>query len=340
MRHPPLAAGWIDRPHLGTTIGDLPLESGEVLHDCRLVWVEHGRRDPRRDNTVLVCTAIGSTHHRLDFLIGEGRALDPARWHVIAVDALANGLSSSPSNSIRQAGRKFPRFGIRDLVDSQMRLLELLGIGRLHAVVGASMGGMQALQWAVSHPDRVGRIVAMTPMARTSRWSQLVNELSRRAMFEDAAFTRPRPRADAMRLWVPLTQLVMPSTPDAVADFGSSEALAGWLEERQQALGRDGPDPFDWLYQTFAYDDHDVGATPGHAGDTTAALASIRAPALVLAPPLDLYNPAAQAREAAAAIPGAQLVEIPSVRGHQAASGVDAGDTALLQRTIGEFLAG
>jgi pimeloyl-ACP methyl ester carboxylesterase len=210
MRHPPLAPTWIDRPHHSQSIGDLPLESGETLRDCRLVWVEHGTRDAARANTVLVCCAIGSTHHRLDFLIGEGRALDPSRLHIVAVDALGNGLSASPSNSPGQPGRNFPRFTIRDMVRSQCLLLDALGIGNLHAVIGASMGGMQALQWAVSFPQRVGRVVAMTPMARTTRWSQLVNELARRALFEDDECRLPRGREDAMRLWVPLTQLIVP----------------------------------------------------------------------------------------------------------------------------------
>jgi homoserine O-acetyltransferase/O-succinyltransferase len=338
MRHPPLAAGWIDRPHQHTPIGDLPLESGETLRECELVWVEHGTPDSRRGNTVLVCTAIGSSHHRLDFLIGDGRALDTARLHVIVVDALGNGLSSSPSNSRRQPGHAFPRFGIRDMVESQRRLLDLLGVERLQAVVGASMGGMQALQWAVSHPGRLSRVVAMTPMARTSRWSQLVNELSRRALFEDAGFRRARTRGDAMRLWVPLTQLAIASAPEAVAQFDGPCSLLEWLDARERDLGLHGPDPVDWLYQTFAYDAHDVGRTDGFDGDTAAALASVDAQVLVLAPPLDLYNPAPEARAVADGIRGARFVEIPSTRGHQSASGVDPLDVALLDESIGEFL--
>lgn len=141
-------------------------------------------------------------------------------------------------------------------------------MGRLLAVVGASMGGMQALQWAVSHPDRMRGVVAMTPMARTTRWSQLVNELSRRALFTAPECRTPRPRADAMRLWTPLTQLVMPRTPQAREDFASQAALADWLEARVSQLEQHDPDPFDWCYQSFAYDAHDVGTTPGFMGDT------------------------------------------------------------------------
>ena len=112
-------------------------------------------------------TAIGSIHHRLDFLIGPGRPLDPERHFIICADAIGNGMTTSPSNSRTHPDLAFPRFAIRDMVASQQKLLDALGIGRLAAVVGASMGGMQALQWGVSAPDRMRSIVALVPMART-----------------------------------------------------------------------------------------------------------------------------------------------------------------------------
>jgi len=338
LRHPPLAPGWIDRPHHSAAIGDLPLEGGGVLRDCRLVWVEHGERNAAGDNTVLVCCAIGATHHRLDFLIGAGRALDPSRWHVIAIDALGNGLSSSPSCSRAQPGRAFPAITIRDMVESQRRLLDSLGIGRLRAVAGASMGGMQALQWAVSHPDRMERIVAMTAMARTSRWSQLMNELSRRMLFEDPELMRPRESRAAMRLWAPFTQLVVASTPQGAERFADAAAMAAEISALEERFLRHGPDPWDWLCQTRAYDAHDVGTTPGHAG-TEEALRAIAAPTLLAAPALDLYNPAGASRDMASTIPRAELVEIPSDRGHRAATDARPEDARFLNDAIGRFLA-
>lgn len=330
---------WIPRPHRETTIGDLPLECGLDLLDCRLTWVEHGVRDPVGGNTILVLCAIGSSHHRLDFLIGTGRALDPARFHIVAVDALGNGWSSSPSNSDRQPGSRFPEITIRDMVESQKRLLDFLGIQSLYAVVGASMGGMQALQWAVSYPDRVDRIAVMTAAARTSRWSQLANEMSRRALFEDDEFQRPRPRREAMRLWAPLTQLAIPTTPQFVQGFQGRDEMLAFLEAEFLRVVDEGPDPFDWLCQTRAYDSHDVGTTPGFHGDTAAALRSLRAAALFLAPPLDLYNPAPEVRETACSIPGGTFLEIPSIRGHRSATGADRDGAAFLNRVIGQFLA-
>lgn len=330
---------WIPRPHHEALIGDFVLESGATIADCRLVWVEHGRRNPAGDNTILALCAIGSSHHRLDFLIGEGRALDPGRFHIVAIDALGNGLSSSPSNSERQPGSRFPAITIRDMVESQRRLLDDLAIPSLYAVVGASMGGMQALQWAASHPERVRRVVAMTAMAKTDRWSQLVNELSRRAMFEDAECKTPRRRSEAMRLWTPLTQLLSATTPDSVRQFPSRESMMAFIEVEQARLAAEGPDAFDWLCQARAYDAHDIGTTPGYAGNVQTALKSIRAETLLLAPPIDLYNPARASQDASAAIPRARFIEIPSIRGHRAASFGGDADIAFLNRTIREFLA-
>ena len=336
--HPPLAPGWIDRPHQSLALGDFALESGAVIHDFELSYVVHGALDTARSNAVLALSAIGSTHHRLDFLIGPGRALDPERYCVIAVDAIGNGLTTSPSNSRAQPGRAFPRFTIRDMVESQRRLVQdHLGIGRLRAVVGASMGGMQALQWGVSHPNASDAIIALVPMARTMPWSRLVNEALRRILESDPGFPEAVSE-ETWRLWVLLMQGLAGRTPAAFSDL-EPDGLEAWLRTREDAWLAQRFHPLDWVYQTHAYDAHDVGTTPGFGGDTARALRAIRARCLVMAPTLDLYNPAEAAREAAAAIPGARFVEIPSVLGHQAASGSTGSETALLDAEIVRFLA-
>ena len=335
--HPPLQAGWIDRPHRIHRAGDFVLESGEVICDFELSYVVHGEIDGARSNVVLALSAISSTHHRLDFLIGPGRALDPARFAIIAVDAIGNGLTTSPSTSIAQAGPRFPRFAIRDMIESQRVLLDHLGIDQVHAVIGASMGGMQALQWGVSHPRRMRRIVAMTPMAKTAPWAAAINETSRRALMADPDWANGGARGwDA---WVPLMQLLSGRTPRQLqSEFKSGEAVRSWIEARTAWWLAQGFAPVDWVYQSRAYDAHDVGATAGFDGDTARALASIRADTLVLAPPLDLYNPAEAARWAAEQIPKAALREIPSVWGHQSAAAAAPADALFLNRTIGEFL--
>jgi len=336
-RHPPLQPGWIDAPHHHVALGDFPLESGESIRDCTVSYVVHGPQGPPgvpADGVpvVLALSAIASHHHRLDFLIGDGRAFDPSHIAVVAIDALGNGLSSSPSNSVAQPGDAFPRFSIRDMVASQAAVLDALGVGTLHAVAGASMGGMQALQWGVSHPARVERLVAMTPMARTTPWAAAINECSRRALTVGGLA--------AWDAWVPLMQLLSGRTPARVdADFaGAADAIA-WIEARTAWWAAQGFEAIDWLYQSWAYDAHDVGGTPGFGGDTAAALASIRARTLVAAPPLDLYNPAHAARWAAERIPGARFIELDTDWGHQSAGPADAASAARLDAEIRALLA-
>jgi homoserine O-acetyltransferase len=331
-----MQAGWIDAPHHHVALGDFPLESGASIRDCAVSYVVHGpQRAPgvpaAEVPVVLLLSAIASHHHRLDFLIGPGRALDPERMAIVAIDALGNGLASSPSCSIPQPGESFPRFTIRDMVASQAAVLDAIGVDRLHAVIGASMGGMQALQWAVSFPLRVARLAAMTPMARTGAWAAAVNECSRRALTVGGL--------RSWDAWVPLMQLLAARTPDRVeAELGGAAQAVDWIARRTAWWGEQGFAPIDWLYQSWAYDDHDVGTTPGFGGDTQAALASIRARTLIAAPPLDLYNPAAAARSAAASIPGARFVALDTDWGHQAASAADPASAARLDAEIAALL--
>ncbi|SMF38964.1 homoserine O-acetyltransferase [Tistlia consotensis] len=342
--HPRPPGAFVDAPHRLAALGDLALESGEVIRDFGQSYVTHGRLDADGGNAILVCAAIGSTHHRLDFLIGPGRALSPERFFVVAVDPIGNGLSSSPSNSRRQPGMDFPRFSIRDMVRAQARLLrERLGIERLAAVVGASMGGMQALQWAVSEPGMVSAVAAMTPMARTHPWSVAVNETTRRCLLADRAWTGrgfARRPDDGWRAWVGALQLLANRTPAALAEgFGSLAEVVAWLDGRCEQQAAQGFDAHDWLYQSWAYDGHDVGTTPGFDGDTAGALASIRARTLILAPRLDLYNPVEAARFAAEHIRGSRLVELPSNLGHQAAGGLCREDVACIDDALRRLLA-
>src|SRR5712691_2168240 len=170
-------------PHQLYTIGDLKLESGDVIKDFAISYVTHGKLNAKKSNVVLMVTAISGNHHRLDFLIGPGKALDTTKYFVVATDAISNGLTTSPSNSKTQPRMQFPRFVMRDMVQSQYRLLkDKLGIDHVVAVIGPSMGGMQALQWGVSYPDFMDSLVALVPLAKTPAWTVTVLEATRKAI--------------------------------------------------------------------------------------------------------------------------------------------------------------
>ncbi|NGM86266.1 alpha/beta fold hydrolase [Parapusillimonas sp. SGNA-6] len=344
VRHPPLAPGHIDRPHLWADLGDLLLESGQVIRDYRQCYVTHGKLDRRRPRVALLLPAIGATHHRLDFLIGPGRALDPAHWFIVVADPLGNGLSTSPSNSRHQSWETFPRFCIRDMIAAQhMLLTRVLGIETATVVIGASMGGMQALQWMVSHPGFFESMVAMTPLARTGPWTLAANAAARAALTADPAwdgrrFNRVPERG--WRAWSAIQQVLTNRTPRGLAvAFAESRDVLDWMDALAARACVSGPDPHDFLYQSWAYDTHDVGGTAGWHGDTEAALGAIRARTLLLTAPLDLYNPVEEAQAVAEHIPGARHVVIPSVNGHQAANTADPDDVAFVNDAIRAFLA-
>jgi homoserine O-acetyltransferase len=330
MRHPPLQPGWIDTPHYRASLGRFELESGDFIDNLELSYVVHGDLSDTSRPVALGLCAIGSTHHRLDFLIGHDRAFDPAQFSVIVVDAIGNGLSSSPSTSPSQPGRVFPRFTLRDMVRSQKALLEHLGLERVQCVIGASMGGMQALQWGVSYPDFMRDIVAMTPMAKTASWAAAMNHAGRLALEAGGG---------SWEAWVSIMQVVAMRTPARFGrDVPDPADVRRWIEERTAWWTTQQFDPTDWIYQSWAYDAHDVGRTPGFDGDTARALNAISARTLICAPELDLYNPVESAEWAARHIPRCTFLKIASDSGHLMATDADPEGARRLNLVIGRFI--
>ena len=330
-------------PHHLYQVGDLPLENGGTIKDFAISYVTHGTLNADKSNAILMVTAIGGNHHRIDFLIGPGKALDTDRYFIIATDAIGNGLTTSPSTSSSQHGIAFPHFTIRDMVQSQKLLLDHLGIVHLVAVAGASMGGMQALQWGVSHPDAMDALVALTPMARTAPWSIAVNEATRKALMLDPAFkdgAYDRQPELGWRLRADILQVLAARTPDALRSIAPMPLdILPWIKTQEDAVLKSGFDANDWIAQTWAYDRHNIGDTPGFSGDHLKALAAVKARTLIITGGnLDLYNPVEEAREAGAYIPQASVVAVPSVQGHTTATATKAADVDFMNRTVRDFL--
>jgi homoserine O-acetyltransferase len=331
-------------PHQIFGEGDLRLESGETIRDFAMSYVTHGSLNAAKSNAILMVTAVGGNHHRLDFMIGPGKALDTEKYFIVCTDAISNGLSSSPSNSKLQPRMQFPRFGIRDMVQSQYRLMkEKLGIDHVVAVVGPSMGGMQTLQWGVSHPDYMDALVAMVPLAKTPGWTIAVLEASRKAIMNDPAWNDGNyeaPPEKGVRLWRDILQLLSARTPDMYsAQFKNGMDALPWMEQQETALLK-AFDANDWIYQTWAYERHDVGTTPAFDGDTAKALASIKAKTLILTGTKDLLNPEFEPIEIGKNIPNVKMMTISpgTVTGHASAGGGNPADVDFLNREVAQFL--
>jgi homoserine O-acetyltransferase/O-succinyltransferase len=343
---PAAAHGPSDPPHQSYCPGDLKLESGAAIKDFCISYVTHGTLNEKKSNAVLMVTAIGGNHHRIDYLIGPGRALDPAKYFVIATDAIGNGLTTSPSNSKSQPKLQFPKFNIRDMVSSQQRLVaEKFGIKRLVTVVGASMGGMQALQWAVSYPDMMDSVVPIIPLGRTPAWTTGVLEMLRQSIMADPKwnggnYAASAPPEQGMRLWAGWLLGVIVRTPGfQESSFPNGQDAIGYLKG-VEGVGWKRMDAVDWIYQSWAYDQHNLGTTPGYEGNYHKALASIKAKTLILAGTGDLLNPEYESQEAARYVRDVRYLAINDKRplGHLSGAGATVPENEMQNAAIAEFL--
>ena len=322
--------------------GDFALESGLVIKSFNLSFTTNGTLNADKSNAILTVTAIGGNHHRFDYLIGPGLALDTNKYFIICTDAIGNGLTTSPSNSKLQPNIEFPEFNIRDMVNSQQSLVvNHFGIKKLFAVVGASMGGMQALQWAVSYPKAMRAVVPIVPLAKTHAWTTGVLEMLRQSIMSDAGYfgglyTNAADVEKGMRLFSGWLNGLIVRTPEYQNYLYTQGEELAFLNATENDTWS-GKDPNDWIWQSRAYDRHDVGQTKGFNG-TVAALKSIKAKTLILAATHDLLNPEADAIASAKIIPGAKYVAINDKlpMGHYSATS----KTADLQnKVIKEFFA-
>ena len=184
----------------------LPLQSGARLRGYTLVYETYGTLNADKSNAVLVCHALNASHHVAgthagvaksegwwDNLVGPGKPLDTDKFFVIGVNNLGSCFGSTGPmhvnpDSGRIWGADFPVVTVEDWVDAQARLLDRLGIGRLAAVLGGSLGGMQALSWSLRHPQRVRHCVAVATAPNLSAQNIAFNEVARRAIVTDPDF--------------------------------------------------------------------------------------------------------------------------------------------------------
>jgi len=166
-------------------IGDLKLQNGGVIRSCRVGYRTFGKLAADKSNVIVFPTWASGTTDQLKGSIGPGRLIDSSTYFVVAIDALSNGVSSSPSNSRLQPRMRFPKFTLRDTVESQHRLLtQVLKIDRAKAIVGISMGGMQVFQWLVTYPNFMEKAIPIVGTPRPApydlmHWQAQIEALMR-----------------------------------------------------------------------------------------------------------------------------------------------------------------
>jgi len=259
-------------------LGDFKLDSGQIVRHCRIGYRTYGQLTEDRSNVIVALTWFGGSTQGLAAWIGPSKLYDSSKFFVVAIDALGDGVSSSPSNN---AG--MPPFTIRDMVHTQHEVLtRVLNVHHVYAVSGLSMGGMQAFQWAVSYPDFMDAVIPIVGTPKLTSYDLLLwkTELS---LLGSPLGMKAAADINEMHLHTPAWIVEHASDIDAV------------MRSHEEALRK--IDVNDYASQLRAMIAHDIGSP-----------AAIRAKMLIVVSEQDhMVNPA-PARELAAATKSELLI--------------------------------
>ena len=340
----------------------LALQSGATLANYDLMVETYGTLNAARSNAVLVCHALNASHHVAgtyagepknvgwwDNMVGPGKPLDTNRFFVIGVNNLGSCFGSTGPMSLDPAtgkpyGARFPVVTVEDWVNAQARVADAFGIERFAAVMGGSLGGMQALAWSLMYPDRIGHCIVVASTPKLSAQNIAFNEVARSAILSDPDFhggdyyahgVKPKRGLRVARMIGHITYL---SDDDMAAKFGRALRRPGVgatdaynfnfdvefeVESYLRYQGDKFADYFDantYLLITRALDYFD----PAKAfdGDLTAALAHSRAQYLIASFTTDWRFAPARSRELVKALldhkRSVTYAEIDAPHGHDA----------------------
>lgn len=305
-------------------------ENGGSIPSLTIRHETYGRLNAARDNAVLICHALSGDHHCAGVhsimdakpgwwnnIIGPGKPVDTDRFFVVCSNCLGGCVGSTGPSSVNPAtgrpyGLDFPQLTIRDMVRAQKKLLDHLGIARLYAIVGGSMGGMQALQWMIDYPDYVAKVVALATTARQSAQAIAFDEVGRSAIMQDPGWNNgryekgqgPNVGLSVARMMAHITYLSDQSMEEKFGrsrteNVGADKSPFGTEFEVERYLRYQGQsfinrfDANTYLYFTKALDRFDLY---GESGSLEESFASVKAKVLNVGFTSDWLYPPAQNR--------------------------------------------
>jgi homoserine O-acetyltransferase len=313
------------------SLGDFKLQSGEIIKDCRIGYRTYGTLAADKANVVVLPTWASGTTGQLAGNVGAGKLADSTKYYVILVDALANGVSSSPSNSAAQPRMKFPKITIRDMVESQHELLtRILGITHIRAVMGVSMGGMQTFQWLTAYPGFMDKGVPIMGSPRLAPydmllWTSQIDAITHNAAWQGGEYLdEPAALAD-----YEFSSLLL-TTPERFNNTTTRQQLLEGLEKARAAKSG-GYDANNKIRQAEAMMSLDVAASFG--GNLQDAARTVKAKLLVIVGRQDHVVTPGPAIEFAK-MTGAKLLVLEGDCGHLA----NGCESEKVVKAAGEFL--
>jgi homoserine O-acetyltransferase len=311
-------------------IGDLALRSGQVLKKVEIAYHTYGKLSPAADNALIICHALTGDHYPgrygkikgwWDSLIGSGKVIDPERYFIVCSNILggcygSTGPATLDPDTQAPYAMAFPVIEFADAVKAQVKLAQKLGIKKIHAVVGGSMGGMQALEWGMQQDIPVQKLIVIAASPRSSPFVIAFHEIQRKAIMLDPDwrggeyYGREIPAA-GLSVARMIGNLSYRAEPSLTAKFGRKPAWRGGVTEDpycgfeqrfdvQSYMNYQGDalvhrfDPNSYLYLTKAVDLFDIARG---RQDLASALAGLQGELFCLAIKTDLLFPPHEIKE-------------------------------------------
>ena len=311
-------------------IGDLKLQNGGVIRNCRVGYRTFGKLASDKSNVIVFPTWASGTTEQLKGSIGPGKLIDSSTYFVVAIDALANGVSSSPSNSRLQPRMSFPKFTLRDTVESQHRLLtHVLKIDRAKAIVGISMGGMQVFQWLVTYPSFMEKAIPIVGTTRPAPYDVMLWHAQIEALTRDRDWRGGRYSVNPARVLDFAFGELLLTTP---ADYNRRKTREQVLADLAKAQHERRFDANDKIRQVQAMLELDVSREFG--GSMERAAQAVKANVFVVVAKFDHVVTPGPASEFATLL-GAKLLDLDGDCGHLAT----ACESQRLNKAVSDFLA-
>lgn len=306
------------------------LEMGGCLPELTIAYHTYGSINSRRDNVVWVCHALTANSEIADWwphTVEDGRFLDPNKHFIICANIIGSCYGTTgPLHTNPVTGqpyyREFPFCTMRDVVRAHQLLADHLGIDRISAMVGSSVGGFQAIEWAVQQPERIGKLVLIATDAKASPWTIALDETQRMAITSDPTYAEDRPDGGLNGLAAAraigllsyrgakgynLTQ----QDPDEKYTDPVHRACTYQQYQGQKLIKRF--DAYSYMAILQSFDTHNVGRG---RGGVAKALKRITAPTLVVGLTTDIIFTPEEMRALASMIPNSKYYEIDSPFGH------------------------